>query len=310
MNTSSSLLHVVPVNKITPHNAVTLSLTFFLLLLLLFLAPKAIALDFNKPKPLSDEQLLSNIKIFRCTKTELDKLLPELQRRFPNHLKRLKAIAAMYRGAPYCTDPLKDEKTDWFPYAKTNCTMFVLYAAAFSNSRSYKEALLHMRNLHYKGKTVEFKNRYHFTTDRITDPANRYFSIITNQDVKSPANLKRLTIALNRKQDGSFFFSGRLENWSRKVTVSYIPRTGFHPEMLREIPEAVGIVFVKQSNWEKGIIAGHEGLLIDGDLYHCTSSTGVCVIKDFLKTEFPLSQWEGVILFRINEVSLTGKHWE
>ena len=300
----------------------TFKSAFFLFLIMLFPPAKASAFDrkgqgplggehhFNRLKPLSNEQLVRDIKIFSCTEAELDKLLPELQRRFPNHLKRLKAIAVMYEGAPYCADPLKDEKTDWLPYAGTNCTMFVLYATALANSRSYKEALFHMRHLHYRGGTVGFKPRYHFTTDRITDPANKYFSVITRKCIKSPAGLKQLTLLLNRKQDGSSFFSGRLDNWSRKVTVSYIPRVGFHPEMLRHVPEAVGVAFVKQSNWNNGIIVGHEGLLIDGDLFHSASSSGVCVVRDFLTAGFPLSQWEGIILVSIGEVSLAGKHPE
>jgi hypothetical protein len=72
--------------------------------------------------------------------------------------------------------------------------------------------------------------------------------------------------------------------------------------MLKNLPEAVGVALVKKSNWGKGIIVGHEGLLIEGDLYHASPSSGVVVIKDFLTAGFPQSKWEGLILFSINEV--------
>lgn len=264
---------------------------------------KSAALDFQKLKFLSDEQLFKNVKIESCSENDLDALLGELQRRFPEYLKRIKAVAALYKGAPYCTTPLKDETANWFPYQKTDCTLFVLYSTAFANSSNYQEALTHMRHLHYRGAKVGFKTRYHFTADRITDPDNKYFSVITRQYVKNPDDLKQLTLNLNRKHDGASYFNGRLDNWSRKVTISYIPRAGFHLGMLRSLPEVIGIAFVKQSNWEKGVVVGHEGLLVEGDLYHSSPDSGIDVIKNFLRADFPHSQWQGIILYKINEVS-------
>jgi hypothetical protein len=199
----------------------------------------------------------------------------------------------MYIGAPYYAQPLTDEIHDWLPYPKTNCTMFILYATAFVNSHSLQEACEHMRRLHYKGGIVGFKTRYHFTVGRISDPDNRYFSAVTEQYIKNPADLKLVTLILNKKSNGPYLFGGQLNNWHREVTIKYLPKEGFNPDMFRKLPKSIGIAFVKRSNWEIGAIVGHEGLLIDRDLYHSSPSSGVCVIKDFLKTEFPNSLWAG-----------------
>lgn len=284
-----------------PGYILLLQILFFLLL-----SPgasaKTAAPDFNNLQLLTAEQLLGEIKIHKCTEAQLDLLLPELHRRYPGFLKRLSAIAVMYAGAPYSIDPLTDEMKNWLPYETTNCTMFVLYAAAFANSSSYHEALRHMKQLHYRQGEVSFKSRYHFTEDRITDPENKYFAACTEQYINSEKDMKQISLYLNIKKDGTFLFGGRLGPWSKKVTLRYIPRDGFHPEMLLKLPEAAGVAFVKKSNWEQGLIVGHEGLLIDGDLYHSSRDAGVCIKKSFLTKEFSRSSWEGLILYQIHEV--------
>ena len=249
-------------------------------------------------------RLPGNIRIAACSRADLDALLPVLQRRFPQHSGRLAALARMYVGAPYVPDPMPDERADWLPYRKTNCTMFVLYTAAFANSASFAEALEHMRMLHYRRGAVGYKTRYHFTADRITDPSNRYFTAITEQCVRDPSALSYAALMLNKTKSGGFFFGGRLENWSRRVRLAYVPRAGFSLSLLRELPEALGVALVKRKNWDKGIIAGHEGLLIGGDLYHSSPSAGVCISRDYLASAFPGSPWEGIIFFTINSVRL------
>lgn len=263
------------------------------------------AADLTRLRQMSNEELMKTVKIFELTPDELSQVLGELQHRFPNADGRLRAIAEMYVGASYYTEPFTDEKAEWMPYAKTNCTMFVLYATAFANSGSYEEALEHMKHLHYRNGVVDFTNRYHFTSDRISDPANRYFTNVTEKYVVNPGTLPQVTLTLNKKSDGSLLFGDRLGNWTREVTMKYIPRIGFSPEMLKNLPKTVGVAFVKRSNWKIGVIVGHEGILIDGDLYHSGSqSTGLYVIKDYLQTEFLSSSWEGMFLFTLNSVPL------
>jgi hypothetical protein len=239
------------------------------------------------------------VRVHKCTEKDLDALLPELHRRLPAFDNRVKALAQMYLGAPYVADPLTHETADWLPYGATNCTMFVLYIEAFANSRCMAEAREHMRLLHYRGGKVGFAERYHFTEDRITDPANRYFAETTGKYVLDTKSLRRVALELNRKKDGTLLFGDRLGRWTKKVALSYIPRAGFTPQMLAKLPQVLGIAFVKKANWDQGVIVGHEGLLIDGDLYHSSQKRGVILEKNYLAALFPASQWDGIILFRL-----------
>ncbi len=112
-------------------------------------------------------------------------------------------------------------------------------------------------------------------------------------------SFRRISLELNRRKDGSLLLGNRLGTWTKKVEVSYIPRDGFTPGMLAQLPRVLGIAFVKKANWDKGLIVGHEGLLIDGDLYHASLKVGVVVEKNYLAARFPASPWEGMILFQL-----------
>ena len=267
--------------------------------LLLGLCPAAWCFDAAQLRSLSSAQLVQQVRVQQCTDKELDALLPELQRRFPLFDDRVKALAQLYLGAPYVTDPLTSETANWLPYGATNCTMYILYIEAFANSRCIAEAREHMRLLHYRSGKVGFTERYHFTEDRISDPANTYFAEITGACVRDPHSLARVALELNRKKNGTLLFGDRLGGWTKKVAFSYIPRTGFTPQMLAPLPRVAGIAFVKKANWDQGLIVGHEGLLIDGDLYHSSVRGGVIMEKNYLKAGFPVSQWDGIILFQL-----------
>jgi hypothetical protein len=267
--------------------------------LLLFLSPAAWGFDTAQLRSFSEEELLRQVRVYRCTDRDMDILLPELHRRFPAFDGRVKALAQMYRGAPYVAEPLLHETADWLPYGSTNCTMYILYIEAFANSRCMAEAREHMRLLHYRGGMVGFAERYHFTEDRITDPANKYFTETTEKYVRDAQSLRRISLELNRRKDGSLLFGDRLGRWTKKVALPYIPRAGFTPGMLAPLPRVLGIAFVKKANWDKGLIVGHEGLLIDGDLYHASLKGGVVVEKNYLAARLPSSPWEGIILFQL-----------
>ena len=275
---------------------------FFILIaavVLLALCSQAPGFDGAQLRGLSDTELLQRVRIYRCSIAEMDALLPELFRRFPAFEDRVKALAQLYLGAPYVVDPLAHEQADWLPYKETNCTMLVLYIEALANSRTMVQAREHMRLLHYRGGNVQYRSRYHFTEDRITDPANRYFSEATTRYASDANSLRRATLELNRKKDGSLLFGDRLGNWTKKVSLSYIPRDGFTPQLLSGLQRVTGIAFVKKENWDTGLIIGHEGLLIDGDLYHSSPKRGVVVEKNYLAACFPRSGWEGLLLFKL-----------
>ncbi|MBU3958998.1 MAG: DUF1460 domain-containing protein [Candidatus Omnitrophica bacterium] len=278
-----------------------------LAIVFIFLSWTAISLaevDFNKLNLLADDKFLQKVKIYELNSVQLDLLLHELQRRFPDKDDRLKAIATMYLGADYYKEPFIDELKDPLPYSRTNCTMFVLYATTFLNSSNYEEALETIRWVHYKGGVVGYKNRYHFTSDRITDPDNKYFTDVTTNYVVDQSFIRELTLTLNVKQDGSLLFEGKLGGWKKTITIKYIKRGDFTIDKLKKLPRSIGIAFVKKSNWPIGVIIGHEGILIDGDLYHSSCPTlGLYKIEDYLSESFPFSDWEGMMLFEINVIN-------
>jgi hypothetical protein len=267
--------------------------------LLLFLCPAAWCCDTAQLRSFSAEELVRQVRVYRCTDRDMDILLPELHRRFPAFDDRVKALAQMYRGAAYVAKPLTDETADWLPYGSPNCTMYILYVEAFANSRCMAEAREHMRLLHYRGGRVGFAERYHFTEDRITDPANKYFTETTKKYARDTPSLRRISLELNRRKDGSLLFGDGLGRWTKKVALSYIPRAGFTTGRLAPLPRVLGIAFVKKENWDMGLIVGHEGLLIDGDLYHASLTGGVVAEKNYLADRFPSSPWEGIILFQL-----------
>jgi|GEM_PF-800657 len=275
--------------------------------MLLALCSQAPGFDAAQLHGLSDAGLLQRVRIYQCTTDEMDALLPELDRRFPAFEDRVKALAQLYLGAPYVVDPLTNEQADWLPYKEANCTMFVLYVEALANSRTMAQAREQMRLAHYRGGDVQYRSRYHFTEDRITDPANRYFAETTARCTRDAKKLRRVTLELNRKKDGTLLFGDRLGSWTKKVSIAYIPRAGFTPQLLAPLPRVLGIAFVKKENWDKGLIVGHEGLLIDGDLFHSSPKRGVVVEKNYFEAGFPKSGWEGMLLFKLAPCGQEGK---
>ncbi|MCX8044088.1 MAG: DUF1460 domain-containing protein [Desulfobacterota bacterium] len=248
--------------------------------------------------------IIAPIPISSCSETALNQLLAKLAEQRADFPTRISAIAAAYIGAPYVHHPLRDETSDWFPYRTVDCTMFVLCVTALANSRLIAEARQHMRLLHYRDGIVDFNHRYHFTADRITDPANRYFNAITERCVCDPSVLQRITCTLNRTKDGGYFFGKRLGSWSKTVTLAYLPRHGFHPSMLCRLPRVCGIAFIKKASVQQGVLISHEGLLIDNDLYHASPEKGVCIENGYLERIYPTTAWDGCVFFSINEVPL------
>lgn len=258
--------------------------------------------SFDNLETLSNQDLLKSVKIYQTNTVELGLLLDELQRRFPNKDDRLKAIAEMYLGAEYYTEPFINELEDPLPYQRTNCTMFVIYATTMVNSSNYQEALEKVKQVHYRGGIVGYKSRYHFTTDRITDPENHYFSVVTDSYAADPAALWEVSVNLNVRTSGNYLLKN-LDGWNKPITVKYIKRDNFTIDKLKFLPRTLGVAFVKKSNWKLGVVVGHEGILIDGDLYHSGSpTTGLYKIDNYFIEKFAKSNWEGVIFFTINEV--------
>jgi hypothetical protein len=226
-------------------------------------------------------------KPWTLNEEEISNLLPEFSSRFPVFEDRLKAFALWRVGTPYEIFKLGEEVApDPDPIIRldvSDCTAHVLTTLAFVQSHSWEEARQNMITIHYKpdadgNRVPSYRTRWHYTSDRIT--ANPYTVNIT--DTLLPADkLATVTLTLNRQADGKEFLD---LDWSRTVTLRYIPSDQINEALLQKLPPVCGVAFVKESFFAKGIAIGHEGMILDRkDLVHASQSAGETVRVDFLK---------------------------
>jgi len=264
------------------------------------------------PSKTNKQWLHNQKKLHQLTSIEINSILKEVQRRFPDKDERLKALSILRLDTPYQFGCLGEEsakdKDPIFRLDVTDCTAFVLTNVALLHSQRLEEAEEMMKFLNYRPEKnlktgeieykITFENRLHFTTDRnISSP---YFQDITEQ-VAGPSRIKKKKVILNKiKADGE-----RLINidWEKEIVMKYIPNGYITKELLSGLPEAIGIAFIKEGDEEIGLDVRHEGLLFDGSiLFHASSTQKKVVTVDFLNYYFGEDgnpRFDGVILFEI-----------
>ncbi|MBL7074290.1 DUF1460 domain-containing protein [candidate division KSB1 bacterium] len=246
--------------------------------------------------------------MYMMTEKEVDKILPRLNRRFPDFNERIKAFSILRLGTPYDLKCLAEEKPPEtgpiFRVDTTNCTVLVLTNSALAHASSFKEARWMMRYLNYypvpEGEDpIFYENRRHYTADRIlTSP---YFHELT-RELAQPGELDSVTIILNRKADGSHFLP---LDWEKEITMAYFPLGVINAEFMKRLPGVCGVGFVKKSYFEKGIVIAHEGMIVDQkDLIHASMADGKAIRVNFLdylfKRDKPIH--DGIILWEFVEV--------
>jgi len=243
-------------------------------------------------------------KPWTLTPDEVTKILPQFQQHFPDFQERLKAFAIWRVGTPYEIFKLGEEiPPDPDPIIRldvSDCTAHVLTSLAFAQSNSWQEARQNMIRIHYKPnkdgqKMPTYKTRWHFTADRIT--ANPYTVNITDS-LLSADKLATVNITLNREADGSEFLP---LDWTRTVELRYIPNDRITPDLMDKLPDVCGVAFVKKSYFKKGIVIGHEGMIIDRkDLIHASQSAGKTTRVNFLDYYFPASGpfFDGIMIYK------------
>ncbi len=264
------------------------------------------------PSKTNKQWLHNQKKLHQLTSIEINSILKEVQRRFPDKDERLKALSILRLDTPYQFGCLGEEsakdKDPIFRLDVTDCTAFVLTNVALLHSQRLEEAEEMMKFLNYRPEKnlktgeieykITFENRLHFTTDRnISSP---YFQDITEQ-VAGPSRIKKKKVILNKiEADGK-----RLINidWEKEIVMKYIPNEYITKELLVELPETIGIAFVKEGDEEIGLDIRHEGLLFDGSiLFHASLTQKKVVAVDFLNYYFGEDgnpRFDGVILFEI-----------
>lgn len=240
-------------------------------------------------------------KLYELTPTQINSILKELQNRFPNRTERLKALAILRLGTPYQFGGLGEEagrdKDPIFRLDVTDCTAFVLTNAALLYSQNLQDAWEMMKFLNYRSGTVTFENRLHFTTDR--NEASPYFRDITAEAVCS-CKLKTIKLTLNKiKPDGKRLID---IDWEKEAIIKYVPNRYITQEFLSSLTEVVGVAFVKEENFKKGLDVSHEGFLFDGELFFHASSVEKKVVAinffDYYSgKDGSTPKFDGIILF-------------
>lgn len=237
------------------------------------------------------------------SEAEVSNLLPRFKQRYPDFHQRLKAFARWRLGTPYGLFKLGEEVApDPDPILRldlSDCTTHVLTTLACVQSDSWDQAREKMIRIHYKTAANDrhyptYRSRWHFTSDRV------FFNPST-PDLTSrllPAeDLEMVTVTLNRKADGQELLD---LDWSREVTIGYIPNSGINRNLLSRFPEVCGVAFVKKSQLDLGLLIAHEGMLIDRRaLIHASAEYGETVQVDFLeyffRPEGPL--FDGILVY-------------
>lgn len=235
--------------------------------------------------------LASQPKPWELSETQVNTILPELQRHFPDFQERIKAIAIWRIGTPYEIFKLGEEQApDTDPIIRldvSDCTGHVLTTLAFAQSNTWTQARQNMIQIHYKAtnhgiKQPTYESRWHFTVDRIR--SNPY-TVDISQSLISHDKLDSVTVVLNHKKDGTELLP---IDWERKQEVFFIPNDQINAELMSKLPPVCGVAFVKPAFFNQGVVIGHEGMIIDQtDLIHASQSAGETVKIPFLDYYFP-----------------------
>jgi len=247
--------------------------------------------------------LVKQKKIYQLRLEEPSLFLKELQQKFPEKQERLKALAILRLGTPYQLGPLGEEKDrDKDPIFRldvTDCTAFILTTTALFHSSTIEDAREMMKFLNYRSEEITFESRLHFTTDR--NEVSSYFEDITKEVVQAD-KIKQKKLILNKiKEDGKRLID---IDWEKSITLNYVPHNHITWELLEELPEAVGIAFIRENDAGIGLDVAHEGFLFNGEtLIHVSSTQEKVVEENFLDYYFSnqnVPRFEGIILFEVN----------
>ena len=243
-------------------------------------------------------------KPWLLSEKEVNEILTEFHRQFPNFEERLKAITVWRIGTPYEIYKLGEEilpDTDQIIRLDvSDCTVHVLTSLAFAQSKTWDEARGKIIKIHYKvdekgNQIPTYESRWHFTADRIL--SNTYTVNITNTLVDS-FDLENIDLILNVKEDGTELLE---LDWSRKVQLSFIPNNKVDLELLKKTPQICGITFMKKKYFKNGLAIAHEGILIENkDFIHASSIANKTEKVNFMEYYFndgkPL--FDGIMIYK------------
>ncbi len=207
-------------------------------------------------------------------------------------------------GTPYQIGCLGEESgkdnDPIFRLDVTDCTVFILTNVALLNSKNLEQARKVMRFVNYRsGEEISFENRLHFTTDR--NDSSSYFNDITEK-IASKDRLLSQKIVLNKiNKNGKRLID---IDWEKEIVIKYIPNLYINEKLFNNLPDMVGIAFIKEKNFGIGVDVSHEGLLFDKKtFFHASSIEEKVVMIDFFDYYFGkngnIPKFDGILLFEI-----------
>ncbi len=192
--------------------------------------------------------------------------------------RTIEEIAYELKGSPYELGPLGEGSGEEIIRKDAfDCTSFVLTVVAMktANGEDPKEK---MKEINYRSpEEISYENRLHFSTDR--NRVSEHFNDIT-EEVGGDLTEKEEVI-LNKYIPGE----GRLIDieWEKRAEVSYILVEDISL-LIENVPEKVGVGFVEEDSFDRGLDVVHEGFLFEGErLVHASEEKGEVVEDNFLK---------------------------
>ncbi|MBC8182972.1 DUF1460 domain-containing protein [candidate division KSB1 bacterium] len=251
-------------------------------------------------------------KFCQLSVSEINQILTQLQKDCPDFEDRFRAITFKRLNTPYSLKPIGDGKcydpNPVFNIATTNCTAFILTNVALASARTYQQAGSAMAYLNYypvlSGQDpINYQNRIHYTTHRLL--TSDYFYLITDS-IANKSEQRTINLVLNRQKNGSHFLP---IDWEGNVELNYIPRENIAKETLSRFPAVCGVGIIRKELFEKGIIIGHEGIVIDGeDFIHASLAAGKVVQENFYSYTQKRRKrdgkfvCDGIVVYKMKEV--------
>tara|TARA_B100001996_G_scaffold73995_1_gene54613 strand:+ start:19413 stop:20270 length:858 start_codon:yes stop_codon:yes gene_type:complete len=251
-----------------------------------------------------NEAWLENLpKPWKINEEEFSSILQKFGNRYPEFNNRLKQFSKWQVGKPYKIFCLGEETLPdpdpIFRMDVSDCTVHILTSLASIQSQNWNQAKSNLIKIHYKAdmngiNIPSYKKRWHFTTDRLLfNPSTKNITdtLLDEQDIQ------RINLTLNQKENGDEFLD---LDWTKNVSVSYIPNNMINNELLNELPSIAGVAFVKKSYFKMGLAIAHEGMIIDNqDIIHASQEYEKTVQMNFLDYYFTDEgpRFDGVMFF-------------
>lgn len=239
-------------------------------------------------------------EIYQMDNVEVDEFLNYIEQRSLSKEERLERIIEGRIGTPYelgCLGEASGRDPDpVFRLDVADCTVFVMTTAALLNASSYEEARGLMGAInYYPAGDISYENRLHFTTYR--NKISPYFTDITREVAGDKA--ERKSVVLNQKrEDGTRLIDIDFEE---PIDIYYLPVASVSEELLGELPDYVGVAFLKEGDDQIGLDVRHEGIVVEGKyLIHASSTKGKVAKEDFREYLFNSSTFDGIIIFKFN----------